>query len=89
MYHKFGIDKILKDISDMHSKLRTRDLISVSSKTKFMFELLMKLKKGGHKVLVFSMSKQMLDLIELVIANDEEYKEEFKYIRIDGDTEIA
>lgn len=54
-----------------------------------MFQLLRQLKKEGRKVLLFSMSKQMLDLIELMIANDAEYKSEFKYLRIDGDTEIA
>lgn len=31
----------------------------------------------------------MLDLIEIIIENDKVYEKEFKYLRIDGDTEIA
>ena len=33
------------------------------------------------------MSKQMLNLLELIISK--QFKEEYKYLRIDGDTEIA
>jgi len=89
MYEKFGMDQILRDIYKMYADKKARDLVKVSSKIRFMFELLMKLRKEGHKVLVFSMSKQMLDLIQLIIENDAEYKKEFKHLRIDGDTEIA
>ena len=46
------------------------------------------LKKGGHRLLVFSMSKKMLNLIE-EIFNSADYKEDYKYLRIDGDTEIS
>lgn len=46
------------------------------------------LKENGHRVLIFSMSKKMLNLIE-EIFNSEEYKESYKYLRIDGDTEIS
>jgi DNA excision repair protein ERCC-6 len=89
MYEKFGMGKILREVQEMHDKRNSRDIVNVSSKTKFMFELLTKLHKEGHKVLIFSMSKQMLDLIELVIENDKQYEQDFKYLRIDGDTEIA
>jgi len=34
------------------------------------------------------MSKAMLDLLELIINNKKEFKKDFKYKRIDGDTEI-
>lgn len=64
-------------------------MVDVSSKTKFVFELLTQLKKEGHRVLVFSMSKLMLDLLETIINNNSKYKEMFTYMRIDGDTEIA
>ena len=40
-------------------------------------------------MLVFSMSKKMLDLIEFIIQNKNEYLNDYSYIRIDGDTEIA
>ena len=65
------------------------DLINVSSKTELLFRLLKNLKQEGHRVLVFSMSKKMLDLLEMLIAENEEYRREFTYFRIDGDTEIA
>ena len=35
------------------------------------------------------MSKQMLDLLEFIITEDESLKQQFPYFRIDGDTEIA
>jgi len=37
MYDKFGMEKILSDINDMHDKLRVEDLVAVSSKTRFLF----------------------------------------------------
>lgn len=40
-------------------------------------------------MLIFSMSKQMLNLIEYMIQNKPQLKKDFKYQRIDGDTEIA
>jgi len=79
MFTKFGMDKILKDIQDMYDKKRVNDLVNVSVKTKFLFELMAHLKKEGHRVLIFTMSKQMLDLLELMIANNPTYKKEFTY----------
>ena len=46
------------------------------------------LKRDGHRLLIFSMSKKMLTLIEDIFKT-ETYKEEYKYLRIDGDTEIS
>jgi len=89
MFSKFGMEKILNDIQNSYEKKQVNELVNVSVKTKFLFELMAQLKKEGHRVLVFSMSKQMLDLIELMIGNDETYKKDFTYQRIDGDTEIA
>ena len=43
------------------------------------------LAKEGHRLLIFSMSKKMLNLIEDIIKKTTDYK----YLRIDGDTEIA
>jgi hypothetical protein len=40
MYDKFGMEKILSDINDMHDKLRVEDLVAVSSKTRFLFQLM-------------------------------------------------
>ena len=71
----------------MHENANAEDLINVSIKTKFLFTLMAQLKKEGHRVLIFSMSKKMLDLLELIITNMQ--TDQYKYLRIDGDTEIA
>ena len=39
-------------------------------------------------MLIFSMSKKMLNLIEDILKS-EGYKNSYKYLRIDGDTEIS
>ena len=65
------------------------DLIDVSSKIKFLFKLLCQLKADGQRVLIFSLSKKMLDLLEFMIQNQSKYKKDFKYIRIDGNTEVS
>ena len=73
----------------MYNKKQIDDFISVSSKIEVMFQLLCNLKAEGHRVLIFSLSKKMLDLLEYIINNHKKYCKLFKYIRIDGDTEIA
>lgn len=73
----------------MFNKRNITDLVNSSVKTKLLFRLLQTLKDEGHRVLVFSMSKKMLDLLEFIIKNDVTYTKNFKYMRIDGDTEIA
>jgi DNA excision repair protein ERCC-6 len=47
------------------------------------------LKKEGHRLLIFSMSKKMLNLIEEILKSDSKMSENYKYLRIDGDTEIS
>jgi len=63
-------------------------MIAYSTKCNFLFKLMKELKKEGHRLLIFSMSKKMLTLIEDILKT-EMYKEEYKYLRIDGDTEIS
>jgi SNF2 family DNA or RNA helicase len=46
------------------------------------------MKSEGHRVLIFSMSKKMLNLIEEILKSPD-YLKDYKYLRIDGDTEIA
>lgn len=73
----------------MYSDKAIDDLIDVSNKIKFLFKLMCELKAEGHRVLIFSLSKKMLNLLEYMIQNQSKYKKDFKYIRIDGDTEVA
>ena len=79
----------LKKIESYHSEEQVDNLVNSSVKTQLLFRLLTQLKAQGHRVLVFSMSKKMLDLLEFVIQHKEEYLQNFQYIRIDGDTEIS
>ena len=62
-------------------------MIKYSTKCQFLFSLMEDLKKNGHRLLIFSMSKKMLNLIEEILKTDE-YKK-LKYSRIDGDTDIS
>ena len=76
--------KLLRDISRMHDKQDVEALVNVSVKTKYLLRLMANLKAEGHRLLIFSMSKKMLDLLELIFS-----ERHYKYLRVDGDTEIA
>ncbi|KAL0994290.1 hypothetical protein UPYG_G00120280 [Umbra pygmaea] len=54
-------------------------LISESGKLRFLIALLEKLKEEGHRTLVFSQSRKMLDILEQVLIN-----KHFKIVRVDG-----
>lgn len=88
MFESFGMEKILNQMYQSYQKKKVEDLINISIKTKYLFRIMTQLKSEGHRVLIFSMSKAMLDLLELIINNKKEFKKDFKYKRIDGDTEI-
>ena len=42
----------------------------MSSKLQFCIELMKNLKKEGHRVLVFSMSKKILNLLESILQSE-------------------
>ena len=63
-------------------------MITYSTKCQFLFELIKDLKQNNHRVLIFSMSKKMLNLIEEILKSPS-YLDTYKYLRIDGDTEIS
>eukprot|EP01080_Neovahlkampfia_damariscottae_P011612 gene11612-4854_t len=83
---------ILKQICD-HPMLLKKDLfkdelsrvsnvtetIEESGKLKITRDLLKDLKKNNHRVLIFSQSTKMLDLIELLL-----YEDDHSFLRIDG-----
>ena len=43
------------------------------------------LQREGHRVLIFSMGKKILSIVEILLKS-EKYREKFQYRRIDGDT---
>ena len=57
--------------------------LKASSKVEFLFELLAQLKIDGHKVLIFSKTKMLLNMIEKIM-NEKAYE----YRRLDGDVKI-
>lgn len=66
--------------------------IGFSSKITFLLDLMKQLRKEGHRVLIFSMSKKILNILESIIQSGflgEHEGKPVQYMRIDGDTEIA
>ncbi|KAM6253394.1 DNA excision repair protein ERCC-6-like [Porphyrio hochstetteri] len=59
--------------------LSDETLIQESGKMQFLVGLLERLREEGHRTLVFSQSRKMLDIIELVLS-----RRQFKIMRIDG-----
>ncbi|XP_053328889.1 DNA excision repair protein ERCC-6-like [Spea bombifrons] len=59
-------------------------LIEESGKLSFLIELLQQLREEGHRTLVFSQSRKMLDIIDRILCN-----RGFKIMRIDGTVPIV
>ncbi|KAM4696078.1 DNA excision repair protein ERCC-6-like [Rhinophrynus dorsalis] len=59
--------------------LSDETLIEESGKLLLLIDLLHKLKEEGHRTLVFSQSRKMLDMIDRIL-----YNKQFKVMRIDG-----
>ena len=85
MQSTYGLDCILNEIEKAKDTKDYKELIAQSSKLQFLFSLMENLHKEGHRLLIFSMSKKMLYLVEELIQNTTS----LKTLRIDGDTEIS
>ncbi|NXO17251.1 ERC6L protein, partial [Oriolus oriolus] len=59
--------------------LSDETVIQESGKMQFLVGLLERLREEGHRTLVFSQSRKMLDIIELVLS-----RRQFRVLRIDG-----
>ncbi|XP_027590106.1 DNA excision repair protein ERCC-6-like [Pipra filicauda] len=59
--------------------LSDETMIQESGKMQFLVGLLERLREEGHRTLVFSQSRKMLDIIELVLS-----RRQFRILRIDG-----
>lgn len=64
-----------------HRENKVQELIEKSSKFEFLMQLLPNLYEEKHRVLLFSMSAKMLDLLELIIKARHPT---WKFVRIDG-----
>jgi SNF2 family DNA or RNA helicase len=58
------MEHMLHDIETAEKKNDYEGMLSYSSKLQFLFLLMANLRRDGHRVLIFSMSKKMLTLIE-------------------------
>ncbi|XP_046906418.1 DNA excision repair protein ERCC-6-like [Hypomesus transpacificus] len=65
--------------ANMIDNISDKTLISESGKLRFLVDLLLRLKEEGHRTLVFSQSRKMLDIMERVLVNMG-----FKVMRVDG-----
>ena len=79
----------LKEIEEVERSDNFAKIIEFSSKLTFLFKLLENFRKEGKRVLIFSMSKKMLSVIENIIVKGHFGDGKVKHMRIDGDTEIA
>jgi SNF2 family DNA or RNA helicase len=64
MFAKFKLAEVFSDIDRAQRESLFEQTIKFSSKITFTFELLKNLKKEGHRVLIFSMSKKILNIFE-------------------------
>lgn len=64
-------------------ELNPQFLISASGKLKLMDRMLMRLKRDGHKVLIFSQMTEVLNIFEDYLAN-----KAYHYCRLDGNTKV-
>ena len=89
LFNKFNMAEKLDEIEKAEKVEDFDKIIEFSSKLSFLFKLMEDFRKEGKRVLIFSMSKKMLTVIENIIQKEHFGKGKFKHIRIDGDTEIS
>ena len=64
LFHKFKMENILTEIETAERKKDFEGMLNFSNKLQFLFQLMGNLRNEGHRVLIFSMSKKMLTIIE-------------------------
>lgn len=70
LHQTFGLDSIILDIQDKYNRKEYESMIEYSTKCRFLFALMQDLRREGHRMLIFSMSKKMLNLIEEILKSD-------------------
>ena len=87
LFEQFKLESVLNEIEKAESEKDIKKIIHYSTKLQFLVELMKNLKEEGHRLLIFSMSKKMLNVIQSILESGHLGK--IKFMRIDGDTEIA
>lgn len=75
-----GHPSLVKEAADDYIDCDVESLVQDSAKLQVLISLVLRLKKSGHKALVFSQSTKMLDIIGLALADC------VRHLRIDGST---
>jgi len=75
-----GHPSLVKEASDDYKDCDVDVLIRDSAKLQVLISLVLRLKKSGHKALIFSMSTKMLDIISKALNGS------VRHLRIDGST---
>lgn len=83
-----GLENKVWEVEKSYIEENFQDVIEKSTKMLFLINLLTKLQKEGHWVLLFTHSKVILNIFEEVILSDPEKKKKFTYFWIDGDVDI-
>jgi SNF2 family DNA or RNA helicase len=81
---KLGLRYIKRQIEELFEIKEAQEWMRASNKVEFLFKLLKELKSTGHKVLIFSKTKILLNLVEQIIKQETEYQ----YRRLDGSVPI-
>lgn len=92
LFDKFNLGSLFGEMEQSLKDQNYTQSITYSTKFIFLFELLKNLRAENHRVLIFSMSKKILNMLESIILSgylgQDATGQPVKYMRIDGDTEI-
>ena len=93
LFETFKLQDVLEEIENAEKEKDFEQNINFSSKLQILMDLMKDFRKEGHRLLVFSMSKKVLTIVEEIIGSGYLGKDhlgrDLKYIRIDGNTEIS
>jgi hypothetical protein len=67
LFDRYRLKDLMTEIELADKDQQFDSTVAYSSKFIFLFKLLSELRAKGHRVLVFSMSKRILDIIENII----------------------
>jgi SNF2 family DNA or RNA helicase len=70
---KLGLRYIKRQIEELFEIKEAQEWMRASNKVEFLFKLLKELKSTGHKVLIFSKTKILLNLVERIIKQETDY----------------
>lgn len=67
LYERFKLQDLFAEIDQADRLKEFEKTIGFSSKITFLLDLMRQLRKEGHRVLIFSMSKKILNILETII----------------------